>query len=743
MTVSSVVNHEQYEGNGTTTVFPYRFRILKSSHMVVTVSDNQGVLKTLTLGTDYTITGVGLVAGGSVVLSSALADGWLISLDRDLPAVQETDLRNQGRFFAETHEDAFDYLTMLIQRALSLFGLALRKPSWIAKYYDAQGNSIANMADPVNTQDAVTKGYADSIAKVNMDKALRVPESYVSPVPSAVSRANRVLGFNSEGQPVALVPGTGDASQVMIDLASSADGKGDALITIKQPYPTAQPRTQHSKNAETISITDWAINGSLTSLDSVTIQRAMNEVPAGTNMRFPSGTYQFSGVTLPSSIMIEGDGIYESGTKFINDSATAPFFKGSDVSSMAFSRIQFLAGPKRTAGAFIDLTNATRVKFEDIFMFNYFQGINVDGGSEISFSGIRGFTNLAGNSVGGIRIGKTYYTGPVHFGDTLLKQHPDNINAQPEYGVRLGFVDVVNFDGSFLCILHGKCLLVDPSDGQIASLVHGNGAYFDTADYGVLLAPRGTGKVQGFNFEGVYSGAHRIAAIAVDGTQGTVDGAMISGGDFINNAIGIDITGAGAKNIIVSSAKVAGNSTIGIHLTNQANAFIKDNFIGNFGFGSNAVGVAADVTVSGEMFNNKFQLNTVNVNNDSVNFHAYDNIGIDNWSYFNPSVTSQSGTITTASGTLRWKKSFNTVNINAELTITANGSGSNSVLCTLPYVVRTHATGTGRAIQVSGKALQVFAAAGGTNMAIRNSDGTYPAANGEVLVISLTYETAS
>lgn len=526
-------------------------------------------------------------------------------------------------------------------------------------------------------------------------------------------------------------------------LASDGNGLGDALITVKQPYPTAKPRTQHSKNAETISITDWAIDGSITSIDSATIQRAMNEVPAGTNMRFPTGTYNFSGVTLPPSILIEGDGIYESGTKFINDSATAPFFTGNNVASLAFSRIQFLAGPTRTGGAFIDLTNATRVKFEDIFLFNYFQGINVDGGSEISFSGIRGFTNLSGNAVGGIRIGKTNYTGPVHFGDVLLKQHPDNILAQPEYGVRLGYVDVVNFDGSFLCILHGKCLLVDPSDGQISSLVHGNGAYFDTADYGVLVAPRGTGKVQGFNFEGVYSGAHRIAAIAFDGTQGTIDGAMISGGDYINSAIGIDITGAGAKNIIVAGAKVAANSSIGIHLTNQANAFIKDNFIGNFGFGSNAVGVAADVTVSGDMFNNKFQLNTINVNNDSVNFRAYDNIGIDNYNAFTPAITAQSGTLTTATGTLRWKKSFNTVYINAEITITNNGSGSNSILCTLPYVVRTHAAGTGRAIQISGKGLQVFAAAGGNNMAIRNADGTYPAANGEVLVISLSYETTN
>jgi len=166
MTVSTVVNHEQYVGNGTTTVFPYRFRILSSSHMVVTVSDTYGAIRTLSLDTDYKITGVGLVSGGTVVLVNALPENWQISLERDLPAVQETDLRNQGRFFAETHEDAFDYLTMLVQKSLSFFSLALRKPSFISRYYDAQGNRITNLADPADAQDAVNnrsmRAYVDA-----------------------------------------------------------------------------------------------------------------------------------------------------------------------------------------------------------------------------------------------------------------------------------------------------------------------------------------------------------------------------------------------------------------------------------------------------------------------------------------------------------------------------------------------------------------------------------------------------
>ncbi|EOT8682823.1 hypothetical protein ACNENB_001016 [Escherichia coli] len=231
MTVSTEVDHNEYTGNGVTTSFPYTFRIFNKSDLVVQVVDLDENIAVLALDTDYSVTGAGGYNGGNVILSKALANGYQISISRELPVTQETDLRNQGKFFAEVHEDAFDKLTMLIQQVRSWFGLALRKPSFVANYYDALNNYIRNLKDPRDPQDATTKKYVDTLTSVNLSLTLRVPES-IPQLPDAATRANKMPAFDSIGNPIVVLPPAGSASDVLIELAKPT---GTDLIGYKTP----------------------------------------------------------------------------------------------------------------------------------------------------------------------------------------------------------------------------------------------------------------------------------------------------------------------------------------------------------------------------------------------------------------------------------------------------------------------------------------------------------------------------
>lgn len=174
MTISRNAASASYTGNGTTAIFPVPFYFLADADLKVTRKTAAGVVSVLTLNSDYTVSGAGNQAGGSVTLVTAPLGGSppdQIFIERNVQAVQETEYPDNGIFPAASHEKALDRLTMLAQQLLTALGFKLgRGPLDTA--YDVGGNRLANIADAAGPNDAASlEQVTQAIAAAQIDPA--------------------------------------------------------------------------------------------------------------------------------------------------------------------------------------------------------------------------------------------------------------------------------------------------------------------------------------------------------------------------------------------------------------------------------------------------------------------------------------------------------------------------------------------------------------------------------------------
>jgi len=140
MTIASATNRVSYTGNGSVDTYAYTFRIFDEDDLTVTVRDTATtpIETTLTKTTDYTVTGVGANSGGNVVLVNSaqawldadgdLKTGYTIVIRRVRDILQDFDIRNQGDFYPEGHEDALDSVIMIAQQQQDEIDRSIKLP---------------------------------------------------------------------------------------------------------------------------------------------------------------------------------------------------------------------------------------------------------------------------------------------------------------------------------------------------------------------------------------------------------------------------------------------------------------------------------------------------------------------------------------------------------------------------------------------------------------------------------------
>ena len=156
MTISTTTSRISYNGNGVTTVFAFPYRFLANGDLVVLSVSAAGVETTKVLTTDYTLTGAGDDAGGSVTMLVAPASGTRLVIYRDTEVVQETDYISGDPFPAETHERALDRLTMIAQEIGSDADRSIKVPVGDSSSLTTTLPAAANRLDKFIVFDAVT-----------------------------------------------------------------------------------------------------------------------------------------------------------------------------------------------------------------------------------------------------------------------------------------------------------------------------------------------------------------------------------------------------------------------------------------------------------------------------------------------------------------------------------------------------------------------------------------------------------
>jgi len=110
ITISDTTPRVNYTASSSQTAFTVNFPFFADSDLKVYQDD---VLLTLT--TDYTVTGAGASAGGTMTLGTGATSGDIISILRDIPVARTSDFPTSGAFQIDTLNTDLDKHTAMLQ----------------------------------------------------------------------------------------------------------------------------------------------------------------------------------------------------------------------------------------------------------------------------------------------------------------------------------------------------------------------------------------------------------------------------------------------------------------------------------------------------------------------------------------------------------------------------------------------------------------------------------------------------
>lgn len=341
--------------------------------------------------------------------------------------------------------------------------------------------------------------------------------------------------------------------------------------------------TYQAKFQQTLNVNDFGADPTGT-LDSTTaLTNALAACPAnGCRIQFGAGTYLVAG---PVTINKQSTwaGANAGGTQITTNSASNNIFDVT-TSSVYIRDLQFTASVTRTGGAYILLdTTSSIVSIENVYMLNWYYGIRL-----------------------------TAPGGPFYIRNVLLKNgvvtNGQAVRIENGTDVALDYVVVDNAAGSkpYGCVVITASadvslinsqlqhcnygLSVEPGAGQVAASIYAVNTFFDNAGaVGAQLVPKSsTGIIAKVRFNGCWFSSASVNGLLIDNsaTGGGISAVEIIGAEVFSNSshgIAINVTGAGNGYIGIVGGKIAGNTGVGVLITNGNNISITGSHIGSVG----------------------------------------------------------------------------------------------------------------------------------------------------------------
>jgi len=264
MSLPDVLPIASYSGNASTsTAYPFPFKVLAASHVKLYID---GVLSNDAI----TVTGVGDEAGVDVTTSVAYTSEQQVTLRREVPFSQETDLVEGGRLREESLEDALDYGVMqsqqlkealgrTVQVAPGKTGATLPSTTNSTIGQDANGDLVSRTAEEEITHlgigasvtEAAASAAAAAISETNAGASETVAvASAAAAEASNVSASAAVLDFASKSYPVVRIGKKASEPNITSDVTISFPGGGS--LTLKA---SARPYTEvNAINAQNVDV---------------------------------------------------------------------------------------------------------------------------------------------------------------------------------------------------------------------------------------------------------------------------------------------------------------------------------------------------------------------------------------------------------------------------------------------------------------------------------------------------------